>query len=45
MHNIKNGTTPEFWLNLQNQYDLEEEEHIHAEDFNVIQRYYYEYIS
>ena len=39
------GTTPEFWLNLQNQYDIEEEEHIHAEDFNVIQRYYYEYIS
>lgn len=35
------GTTPEFWLNLQNAYDLEEEELKHKIEFNKIQQYVY----
>ena len=30
------GTTAEFWLNLQNLYDLEEEENKHAPEFDAI---------
>ncbi len=33
------GTTPDFWLNLQNSYDLEEEENAHPWDFSSIKRY------
>ena len=33
------GTTPEFWLNLQNLYDLEEEKNIHASEFETIRMY------
>ena len=35
------GTTAEFWLNLQNLYDLEEEEKIHASEFEMIKMYAY----
>ena len=35
------GTTAEFWLNLQNLYDLEEEEHKHALEFEMIKKYAY----
>lgn len=35
------GTTAEFWLNLQNLYDLEEEEKIHASEFETIKKYAY----
>ncbi|MBO4759795.1 MAG: HigA family addiction module antidote protein [Spirochaetaceae bacterium] len=35
------GTTPEFWLNLQNLYDLEEEENLHASEFENIKMYAY----
>ena len=35
------GTTAEFWLNLQNLYDLEEEEKIHASEFETIKMYAY----
>lgn len=37
------GTSAEFWLNLQNLYDLEEEEKNHAEDFYKIKLYNYSY--
>lgn len=30
------GTTAEFWLNLQNLYDLEEEENNHKSEFETI---------
>ena len=33
------GTTAEFWLNLQNQYDLEKEERNHLPEFEQIKRY------
>jgi addiction module HigA family antidote len=33
------GTTAEFWLNLQNLYDLEEEEHNHLPEFEQIKKY------
>ena len=33
------GTTPEFWLNLQNLYDLEEEKNKHASEFETIRMY------
>lgn len=36
------GTNPEFWLNLQNLYDLEEEENLHASEFENIRMYAYE---
>ena len=35
------GTTAEFWLNLQNLYDLEEEENNHAPEFEMIKMYAY----
>ena len=35
------GTTAEFWLNLQNLYDLEEEESKHAPEFEMIKMYAY----
>ena len=35
------GTTAEFWLNLQNLYDLEEEENNHAREFEAIKMYVY----
>ena len=35
------GTTAEFWLNLQNLYDLEEEESNHAPEFAMIKMYAY----
>ena len=35
------GTTAEFWLNLQNLYDLEEEEIQHSEEFQAIKSYAY----
>lgn len=35
------GTTPEFWLNLQNSYDLEEEELNHKDEFKMIKQYTY----
>lgn len=35
------GTTAEFWLNLQNLYDLEEEEKNHASEFESIKMYAY----
>lgn len=35
------GTTPEFWLNLQNLYDLEEEEKNHSPEFAGIKQYAY----
>ena len=35
------GTTAEFWLNLQNLYDLEEEENNHAHEFEMIKMYVY----
>ena len=34
------GTTAEFWLNLQNLYDLEEENN-HAKEFEMIKMYAY----
>ncbi|MBO4440813.1 HigA family addiction module antidote protein, partial [bacterium] len=37
------GTTAEFWLNLQNLYDLEEEKKIHASEFETIKMYVYAY--
>lgn len=36
------GTTAEFWLNLQNLYDLEKEENNHASEFEKIKTYAYE---
>lgn len=35
------GTTPEFWLNLQNLYDLEEEKKKHSAEFEMIKQYEY----
>lgn len=35
------GTTAEFWLNLQNLYDLEEEKNNHAPEFENIKMYAY----
>ena len=35
------GTTAEFWLNLQNLYDLEEEESKHKEELAAIKMYAY----
>lgn len=35
------GTTAEFWLNLQNLYDLEEEKSSHKSEFEMIQVYSY----
>ena len=35
------GTTAEFWLNLQNLYDLEEEESKHKAEFAAIKMYAY----
>ena len=35
------GTTAEFWLNLQNIYDLEEEKNNHAPEFETIKMYAY----
>ena len=35
------GTTPEFWLNLQNLYDLEEENNNHRHEFETIKMYAY----
>ena len=35
------GTTPEFWLNLQNLYDLEEENNNHPHEFETIKMYAY----
>jgi len=35
------GTTPEFWLNLQNLYDLEEEKNNHETEFEKIKMYHY----
>ncbi len=35
------GTTAEFWLNLQNLYDLEEQEKLHASEFETIKIYAY----
>ena len=35
------GTTAEFWLNLQNLYDLEEEVNNHAPEFEMIKMYAY----
>lgn len=35
------GTTAEFWLNLQNLYDLEEEENNHAPEFSSIKIFEY----
>ena len=36
------GTTAEFWLNLQNLYDLEKEENNHSSEFEKIKTYAYE---
>ena len=33
------GTTAEFWLNLRNLYDLEEENNNHAREFKTIKMY------
>ena len=33
------GTSAEFWLNLQNLYDLEEEDKKHAQEFATIKAY------
>ncbi|MCR5507326.1 MAG: HigA family addiction module antidote protein [Lachnospiraceae bacterium] len=33
------GTTPDFWLNLQCMYDIEEEEIKKFDDFNSIKKY------
>lgn len=33
------GTSPEFWLNLQNLYDLEEEETLKRVEFDAIKLY------
>ena len=33
------GTSPEFWLNLQNLYDLEEEETLKSVEFDAIKLY------
>ncbi len=33
------GTTPDFWLNLQALYDIEEEEKKHFSDFEEIKRF------
>lgn len=35
------GTTAEFWLNLQNLYDLEEERNIHREEYKSLKMYAY----
>ena len=35
------GTTAEFWLNLQNLYDLEEENNNHSREFETIKMYAY----
>lgn len=35
------GTTAEFWLNLQNLYDLEEENNNHSLEFETIKMYVY----
>ena len=35
------GTTAEFWLNLQNLYDLEEETNNHSLEFETIKMYEY----
>ena len=35
------GTTAEWWLNLQNLYELEEEEKNHAPEFETIKMYDY----
>ena len=35
------GTSSKFWLNLQNLYDLEEEEKNHAPEFETIKMYAY----
>lgn len=35
------GTTAEFWLNLQNLYDLEEEKNNHAPEFETIKMFAY----
>ena len=35
------GTTAEFWLNLQNLYDLEEENNNHSLEFGAIKTYTY----
>ena len=35
------GTTAEFWLNLQNLYDLEKEKNKHAPEFETIRMYAY----
>ena len=35
------GTTAEFWLNLQNFYDLEEEQNNHSSEFEIIKQYAY----
>ncbi len=33
------GTTPDFWLNLQSMYDIEEEERKKSEVFDSIKKY------
>ena len=33
------GTSTNFWLGLQNSYDVEEEEKKHSDDFQKIQKY------
>lgn len=33
------GTSPEFWLNLQNMYDLEREERTQVNNYNAIQKF------
>ncbi len=33
------GTTPDFWLNLQCMYDIEEEENKKYDEFNSIRKY------
>lgn len=35
------GTTAEFWLNLQNLFDLEEEVNLHSAEFESIKMYAY----
>ena len=35
------GTTAEFWLNLQNLYDLEEENNNHSREFETIKMHAY----
>ena len=35
------GTTAEFWFNLQNLYDLEEENNNHSLEFETIKMYAY----